>query len=44
MSNAKVFSIPVARVFPLLIAKAERRGCIRAEVCEVTAWTSWWMS
>lgn len=38
MSNAKVFAMPFAKVFPLLIAKAERRGRTRNEVYEVTAW------
>lgn len=33
-----VFSMPFAQVFPLLIAKAERKGRTRAEVYEVTAW------
>ena len=38
MSNDKVFTMPFAKVFPLLIAKAERKGRTRAEVYEVTAW------
>lgn len=38
MSNEKVFAMPFAKVFPLLIAKAERKGRTRAEVYEVTAW------
>ena len=38
MSTDKVFSMPFAKVFPLLIAKAERKGRTRAEVFEVTAW------
>lgn len=38
MSNDKVFAMPFAKVFPLLIAKAERKGRTRAEVYEVTAW------
>ena len=38
MSNDKVFAIPFARVFPLLIAKAEKKGRTREEVYEVTTW------
>ena len=38
MSSDKVFGMPFAKVFPLLIAKAERKGRTRAEVLEVTAW------
>ncbi|MBE5771511.1 MAG: DUF2200 domain-containing protein [Clostridiales bacterium] len=38
MSNDKVFSMPFAKVFPLLIAKAERKGRTREEVYLVTTW------
>ena len=38
MSNDKIFAMPFAKVFPLLIAKAERKGRTRAEVYEVTTW------
>ena len=38
MSNDKVFSMPFAMVFPLLIAKAEKKGRTRADVYEVTTW------
>ena len=38
MSNDKIFAMPFAKVFPLLIAKAERKGRTRAEVYEVTMW------
>ena len=38
MSNDRVFAMPFAKVFPLLIAKAERKGRTRAEVYEVTTW------
>jgi len=38
MSSDKIFAMPFARVFPLLIAKAEKKGRTRAEVYEVTAW------
>ena len=33
-----IFAMPFAKVFPLLIAKAERKGRTRAEVYEVTTW------
>ena len=38
MSNDKVFAMPFAKVFPLLIAKAERKGRTKAEVDEVICW------
>ena len=38
MSNDKVFAMPFAKVFPLLIAKAEKKGRTREEVYEVTCW------
>lgn len=38
MSNDKVFAMPFAKVFPLLIAKAERKGRTREEVYQVTTW------
>ena len=38
MSNDKVFAMPFAKVFPLLIAKAEKKGLNRAEVYAVTTW------
>ena len=38
MSNDKVFAMPFAQVFPMLIAKAEKKGRTRAEVYEVTTW------
>ena len=38
MENEKVFAMSFAKVYPLLIAKAERKGRTREEVLEVTAW------
>ena len=38
MSNEKVYNMAFAKVYPLLIAKAEKKGRARAEVLEVTAW------
>ncbi len=34
----KVFAMDFARVYPLLVAKAERKGRTRDEVDEVTCW------
>ena len=38
MDQNAVFAMKFAKVFPLLIAKAERKGRTREEVYEVTAW------
>lgn len=38
MSNEKIYSMKFAKVYPLLIAKAERKGRIRAEVDEAACW------
>ena len=38
MTNEKVFAMSFARVYPMLIAKAERKGRTRDEVFSVTAW------
>ena len=38
MDNEKVFSMSFTKVYPMLIAKAERKGRTREEVLEVTAW------
>ena len=38
MENEKVFAMSFAKVYPLLIAKAERKGRTRSEVLQVTAW------
>ena len=38
MDNEKVFSMSFAKVYPMLIAKAERKGRTRAEILVVTAW------
>ena len=37
MENEKVFAMQFARVYPLLIAKAERKGRTREEVYQVTS-------
>ena len=38
MDNEKVFAMSFAKVYPMLIAKAERKGWTRDEVLEVTSW------
>ena len=38
MTNEKVFAMSFAKVYPLLIAKAERKGRTREEVLTVTTW------
>ena len=38
MTNDKIFRMPFQKVFPLLIAKAEKKGRTRDEVYEVTSW------
>ena len=38
MENEKVYAMSFARVYPMLIAKAERKGRTAEEVLEVTAW------
>jgi len=38
MSNEKIYNMAFAKVFPLLIAKEEKKGHTRAEVLEVTSW------
>ena len=38
MDNEKVFSMSFAKVYPMLIAKAERKGRTREEVLEITVW------
>ena len=38
MDNEMVFAMSFAKVYPMLIAKAERKGRTRKDVLEVTAW------
>ena len=38
MGNERIYGMSFAKVYPLLIAKAEKKGRTRAEVLEVTAW------
>lgn len=38
MTNDKVFAMSFAKVYPMLIAKVERKGRTRDEVLAVTVW------
>ena len=38
MDNEKVFSMSFAKVYPMLIAKAERKSRTKDDVLEVTSW------
>ena len=38
MEKEKVYSMSIARVYPLLVAKVERKGRTKEEVDEVTCW------
>lgn len=38
MNNEALFAMNFSKVFPLLIAKAERKGHFREEVYEITIW------
>lgn len=38
MGNEKVFNMKFSKIYPMLIAKAEKKGRTKAEVYEVTTW------
>ena len=38
MPRADVTQMPFAKLYPLLVSKAEKKGCSREEVDRVTAW------
>lgn len=44
MDNEKVFAMQFAKVYPMLIAKAERMGRTKDEVYEVTCWLTGYTS
>ena len=44
MKNEAVFAMKFAKVFPLLITKAERKGRTREEVYEITTWLTGYTS
>ena len=38
MTNERIYGMPFAKLYPMLIAKAEKKGRTRAEVDEITCW------
>ena len=38
MANEKIYGMPFAKLYPMLIAKAEKKGRTKAEVDEITCW------
>lgn len=38
MANTKIFAMPFGRVYPLLIAKAEKKGRTKNEVDQIIFW------
>jgi len=38
MTRHKIFAMAFAKVYPAYVAKAERKGCTRAEVDEIIRW------
>lgn len=44
MPKADVTTMPFAKLYPLLVAKAERKGRTREEVDQVTAWLTGYTS
>ena len=38
MANEKIYDMPFGNLYPMLIAKAEKKGRTKTEVDEVTAW------
>ena len=44
MENEKVFAMSFAKVYPMLIAKAERKRRTKTEVLEVTSWLTGYTS
>lgn len=38
MSEPKIYSMSFARVYPMYIAKAERKGRSKAEVDQIISW------
>ena len=44
MENEKVFAMSFAKVYPMLIAKAERKGRTKDEVLTVTNWLTGYLN
>lgn len=38
MENEKIYKMPFAKLYPMLIAKAEKKGRTRADVDEIACW------
>lgn len=38
MANQKIYDMPFAKIYPMLIAKAEKKGRARENVDEITCW------
>lgn len=38
MTNEKVFQMKLKKIYPLLVAKAEKKSRTRSEVDQVTCW------
>lgn len=38
MAAEKIYGMPFAKIYPMLVAKAEKKGRTRAEVDEITCW------
>lgn len=36
--NHKIYTMPFAKIYPMLIAKAERKGRTKDEVLQITTW------
>ena len=43
MANEKIYEMVFAKVYPMLIAKAERKGRTKDEVFEITTWLTGYM-
>ncbi len=44
MGNERIYNMLFSKVYPLLIAKAEKKGRTRAEVDEITSWLTGYTS
>ena len=44
MANHKIYTMSFAKVYPMLIAKAERKGRTKDEVLQITSWLTGYTS
>lgn len=44
MAQEKIYSLAFAKVYPMLIAKAERKGRTKEEVLEISSWLTGYRS